>query len=74
MTAPGQVLIATSVLPAAIIYGTDVFPAIVQRPAMALVDDRTLVSIMGRGHDVGGPEAARGGVGKTGVIRYTRCR
>ena len=59
MTAPGQVLIATSVLPAAIIYGTDVFPAIVPRPALALVDDRTLVSIMGRGHDVGGPEAAR---------------
>jgi hypothetical protein len=53
VTALGQVLIATSVLACGIIYGTDVFSAIVLRPALALVDDRTLVSIMGRVHDFG---------------------
>ena len=53
MTALGRVLIATSVLACGIIYGTDVFSAIVLRPALALVDDRTLVSIMGRVHDFG---------------------
>ena len=51
MTAPGQVLIVISVLACGIIYGTDVFSAIVLRPALGLVDDRTLVSTMGRVHD-----------------------
>ena len=53
MTALGQVLIVMSVLACGIIYGTDVFSAIVLRPALALVDDRTLVSAMGRVHDFG---------------------
>jgi hypothetical protein len=53
VTALGQVLIAMSVLAGGIIYGTDVFSAIVLRPALALVDDRTLVSTMGRVHDFG---------------------
>jgi hypothetical protein len=53
MTALGQVLIVISVLAGGIIYGTDVFSAIVLRPALALVDDRTLVSAMGRVHDFG---------------------
>ena len=53
MTALGQVLIVMSVLACGIIYGTDVFSAIVLRPALALVDDRTLVSTMGRVHDFG---------------------
>ena len=47
MTALGQVLIVMSVLACGIIYGTDVFSVIVLRPALALVDDRTLVSTMG---------------------------
>ena len=51
MTALGQVLIVVSVLASGIIYGTDVFSAIVLRPALALVDDRTLVSTMGRVHE-----------------------
>ena len=51
MTALGQVLIVMSALACGIIYGTDVFSAIVLRPALALVDDRTLVSTMGRVHD-----------------------
>jgi hypothetical protein len=42
MTALGQVLIVISVLAGGIIYGTDVFSAIVLRPALALVDDQTL--------------------------------
>jgi hypothetical protein len=53
VTGLGQVLIVVSVLAAGIIYGTDVFSAIVLRPALALVDDRTLVSTMGRVHDFG---------------------
>jgi hypothetical protein len=53
VTAVGQVLIVMSVLACGIIYGTDVFSAIVLRPALALVDDRTLVSAMGRVHDFG---------------------
>jgi hypothetical protein len=51
VTALGQVLIVVSVLASGIIYGTDVFSAIVLRPALALVDDRTLVSTMGRVHE-----------------------
>jgi len=53
VTALGRVLIATSVLACGIIYGTDVFSAIVLRPALALADDQTLVSIRGRVHDFG---------------------
>jgi hypothetical protein len=51
VTALGRVLIVLSVLASGIIYGTDVFSAIVPRPALALLDDRTLVSTMGRVHD-----------------------
>lgn len=53
MKALGQVFIVISVLAGGIIYGTDVFSAIVLRPALALVDDRTLVSAMGRVHGFG---------------------
>jgi hypothetical protein len=42
VTVLGQMLIATSVLACGIIYGTDVFSAIVLRPALAIVDNRTL--------------------------------
>ncbi len=52
MTAFSHVLIAISILACGVVYGTDVFSAIVLRPALALVDDRTLVSTMGRVHDV----------------------
>jgi Domain of unknown function (DUF1772) len=53
VTLLGQVLIAASVLAVGVVYGTDVFSAMVLRPALALVDDRTLVSTMGRVHDFG---------------------
>lgn len=51
MTPFGQVLIVLSVLAVGVVYGTDVFSAIALRPALALVDDRTLVSTMGRVHE-----------------------
>ena len=53
MTLFGQVLMGLSVLAVGVVCGTDVFSAIVLRPALALVDDRTLVSTMGRVHDFG---------------------
>lgn len=52
MTALSHALIAISILAGGVVYGTDVFSAIVLRPALALVDDRTLVSTMGHVHDV----------------------
>ena len=51
MTALSQVLIAISILACGVVYGTDVFAATVLRPALALVDDRTLSCTMGRVHD-----------------------
>jgi Domain of unknown function (DUF1772) len=42
-----------AVLATAVVYGTDVFCAIVMRPALALVDDRGLVAVMGRVHRYG---------------------
>jgi uncharacterized membrane protein len=39
-----------AVLAAAVVYGTDVFCAVVQRPALAHVDDRALVAVMGNVH------------------------
>jgi hypothetical protein len=53
VTTLGHVLIAASVLAVGIVYGTDIFCAIVLRPALARVDDRTLVSTMGWVHDFG---------------------
>ena len=52
MTTFGQSLIVVAVLASGIIYGTDVFSAIVLRPALAQVDDHTLVSTMGRVHEI----------------------
>ena len=52
MTTLSHVLIAVSVLACGVVYGTDVFAAIVLRQALALVDDQTLVSTMGHVHDV----------------------
>jgi hypothetical protein len=45
--------IVIALLGAAVIYGTDVFCALVQRPAMAAVDDRALVAAMGNVHRYG---------------------
>lgn len=42
-----------AVLGTAVVYGTDVFCATVQRPALARVDDRALLSVMGNIHRYG---------------------
>jgi Domain of unknown function (DUF1772) len=42
-----------AVLGTAVVYGTDVFCALVQRPALAHVDDRALVVVMGNIHRYG---------------------
>ncbi|MCV7200283.1 DUF1772 domain-containing protein [Mycobacterium angelicum] len=42
-----------AVLGTAVVYGTDVFCAIVLRPALALVDDGALVRVTGRVHRYG---------------------
>lgn len=52
MTNLGLALIAISVLSGGVIYGTDVFAAVVLRKAISEVDDRTLVSTMGHVHGV----------------------
>ena len=67
MTAASQVLIVISVLAGGIIYGTDVFSAIVLRPALALVNDQTLVSTMGRVHDFGDRRLRGPGIAGTGT-------
>ena len=41
------------ILTAAIGYGTDVFEALVQRPALAHVDDAAVAAVMGRVHEYG---------------------
>jgi hypothetical protein len=41
------------VLGTAVVFGTDVFCAMVQRPALARVDDRALVAVMGYVHRYG---------------------
>jgi hypothetical protein len=47
-----EVLAGLAILANAVIYGTDVFGAIVQRPAIAAVDDRTLTQSLGRIHQI----------------------
>lgn len=42
-----------ALLGTAVIYGTDVFCALVQRPAVAATDDRALVAVMGNVHHFG---------------------
>jgi hypothetical protein len=42
-----------AVLGTAVVYGTDVFSAIVLRPALAAVDDGALVTVMGSVHRYG---------------------
>ncbi|WP_232000722.1 DUF1772 domain-containing protein [Mycobacterium kyorinense] len=42
-----------AVLGTAVVYGTDVFCAVVQRPALAAVDDGALVAVMGNVHRYG---------------------
>jgi hypothetical protein len=47
-----EILAGLAILANAVIYGTDVFGAIVQRPAIAAVDDRTLTQALGHIHRI----------------------
>ena len=47
-----EILAALAILANAVIYGTDVFGAIVLRPAIAAVDDRTLTQLLGHIHHI----------------------
>jgi hypothetical protein len=58
-----EVLAGLAILANAVIYGTDVFGAIVQRPAIAAVDDRSLTQVMGQIHRVADRRFARIAIG-----------
>jgi hypothetical protein len=47
-----EILASHAILANAVIYGTDVFGAIVLRPAIAAVDDRTLTQLLGHIHRI----------------------
>jgi hypothetical protein len=53
MTDFASVAALVGVLGTAVVYGTDVFCAMVQRPALARIDDRALVAVMGNVHRYG---------------------
>lgn len=49
----GHLAAVLALLGAGVVYGTDVFCALVLRPALARVDDATLVTVTGRVHRFG---------------------
>ena len=53
MTDPAKLAALVAVLGAAVVYGTDAFCAMVQRPALSGIDDRALVAVMGNVHRYG---------------------
>ena len=53
MTLLSQLAALVAILSTGIVYGTDAFCAIVQRSALARVDDATLTAIMGNVHRFG---------------------
>jgi hypothetical protein len=53
MLAASQALAALAVLSVGVIYGTDIFSAVVLRPAMAALSDRELTQAAGRIHQYG---------------------
>jgi len=58
-----------AVLSTAVVYGTDVFCAIVLRPALAVVDDHAFVAVMGSVHRYGDRRMPAPGV--LGVLATT---
>ncbi len=48
-----RALTVLAIMGTAVVYGTDVFCAVVQRPALADVDEATLTAVMGRVHRYG---------------------
>ncbi len=53
MTEPAAWFAVIAVLGTGVVYGTDVFCAVVLRPALARVDERALVAVMGNVHYYG---------------------
>ena len=66
-----EILAGLAILATAVIYGTDVFGAIVQRPALAAVDDRTLTQVMGHIHRVADRRLAACSIGGLIVAAVT---
>jgi hypothetical protein len=60
-----------AVLSTGVVYGTDVFCALVQRPALARVDDRALATVMGNVHRYGDRRMPIPGV--LGIIGAATC-
>jgi hypothetical protein len=58
-----EVLAGLAILANAVVYGTDVFGALVLRPAVAAVDDRTLTQLLGHVHRVADRRIARIAIG-----------
>ena len=61
-----EILATLAILANAVIYGTDVFGAIVLRPAIAAVDDRTLTQLLGHIHRIA--DRRFPAIGAAGVI------
>ena len=57
-----QLAAIIAVLSTGVIYGTDVFCALVQRPALARVDDAALTAVMGNVHRFGDGRLAAPGI------------
>src|SRR5262245_24390548 len=53
MTDPVKLAALLAVVGTAVVFGTDVFCAMVQRPALAAVDDAALIAVMGNVHRYG---------------------
>src|ERR1700754_1414928 len=67
-----KILVMISVLGTAVVYGTDVFCALVQRPALVAVDDGALVAVMGNVHRFGDRRMPAPGVlGVTAALAIT---
>jgi hypothetical protein len=60
-----------AILGTGVVYGTDVFCALVQRPALARVDDRALTTVMGNVHRYGDRRMPIPGV--LGIIAAATC-
>jgi hypothetical protein len=58
-----EILAGLAILANAVIYGTDVFGAIVLRPAIAEIDDRTLTQLLGHVHRIADRRFAAIGTG-----------
>jgi hypothetical protein len=53
VTLLAQLAALVAILSIGVVYGTDTFCALVQRPALAGVDDETLTTVMGNVHRYG---------------------